>query len=274
MNVYDVLIAPSGPRNAGGDSPSKTTGVYQPFYFGNMSGCYGGAWIIGLTASDSKCDTFAEWFDPESENYVVDQSFWYHPVYGVMLQRWLDMSPVANQPWTGELGWPVYGPTAYANGTLQLNAKGAYYQWGMWFERGFIWWVDYDQVTSPTVPDEAQVYRFTGDNVYCYGEDDALIEVAPKMFYGAAGPLGVAVTVDAYRNETTDDWSPVEQNDRGRGNLRRSGCGARVRRRPPRPKPPAPAGRSCARTPSLRSTAHRRPSTGCRAGGRRRPIPR
>jgi hypothetical protein len=212
--LYNVFIAPSAKSAGPYDSLAKTTGEYQPFYFGSMGNCYGGAWIIGLTASDSDCDTFKDYFDPVSENYV-SPGYWYRPIYGVLLKRWLDMAPAANQGWNTELGWPVYGPVAYANGAMQLNSKGTYYQWGMWFEMGFIWWVDYDQATNPTVPDEAQAYRFTGDNVYCWGEDDELIKIAPTVFYGNAGPLGVSVTVDAYRNLPTDDWAPVEQNDTG-----------------------------------------------------------
>ncbi len=63
------------------------------------------------------------------------------------------------------------------------------------------------------MPDEAQAYRFTGSNVYCYGEDDSLVKIAPTTFYGNAGPLGVTVTADAFRNTPTDEWEPVEQND-------------------------------------------------------------
>jgi hypothetical protein len=212
VDVYNVLIAPSGAASADAVSSGETTGAYQPFYFGSVSACYGGAWIIGLTASDSACLVFKDYF----EAGLYQPAYWYRPVYGVILQRWLDMAPVDGQPWLSELGWPVLGPVGYDNGAMQINDKGAYYQWGMWFEKGFIWWLDYDQNTNPTVPDEAQTYYYTGSNVYCDESGDELVKASPAQFYGGSGPLGVNVTVDGVRQAVTDPWAPARLNATGK----------------------------------------------------------
>jgi hypothetical protein len=209
VDMYNVLIAPSGEASAEAESTGYTTGQYQPFYFGSMSACYGGAWIIGLTGSSSNCATFNNFFN------TPDIGYWYRPVYGVLLQRWQELALVSAQPWTGELGWPVFGPIPYENGALQLNARGTYYQWGMWFEKGYIWWVDYDQSVNPTVPDEAHAYRFTGSNVYCFSSEDNLEKIGPTTYYGGSGPLGVNVEATAVFDEQNGAWKPVPQNDSG-----------------------------------------------------------
>jgi hypothetical protein len=87
----------------------------------------------------------------------------------------------------------------------------------MWFERGFLWWVDYDNGPGgayPNVPDEAQAYQWTGKNVYCSTEKNAtLAKLAPTVFYGGSGPLGVSVTVDATREDASKPWAPVALNE-------------------------------------------------------------
>ena len=212
--AYHVLIAAKGAEEGPFISSGATTGRKQEFYFGTVSACYGGAWIIGLTASNSSCAKFKDYFSVANYNGTA----WYRPVYGILLKRWDDAKvPGAEGPWKSDFGWPVYGPTAYANGAQQLGVRGTYYQWGMWFERGFIWWVDYDNGPGgayPNVPDEAQAYKWTGKNVYCSDEKNAaLVKLAPTTFYGGSGPLGVSVAVDAYRNTATDPWSAVDLND-------------------------------------------------------------
>ncbi len=71
VDLYNVLIAPAGNASADADSPGKTTGWYQPFYFGTMGNCYGGAWIVGLKASTSSCDTLTGFFDTADSGLVL-----------------------------------------------------------------------------------------------------------------------------------------------------------------------------------------------------------
>ena len=208
--AYQVLIAPAG--NVAGPyvSASGTTGKYQQYYFGTVSSCYGGAWIVGLTSTTSACTKFKGYLTASPASFTL-------PIYGVLLKRWDDTKSQGQAgAWLTDFGWPVFGPVPFANGAQQLGVRGTYYQWGMWFERGYIWWVDYDNGVGgayPNVPDEAQAYRWTGKNVYCADENGAtLAKLAPTVFYGGSGPLGVSVVVDSYRNTGSDPWKPVAMN--------------------------------------------------------------
>ncbi len=111
------------------------------------------------------------------------------------------MSAGWRAPGRVQLGWPVYGPVAYANGALLLT-QGTYYQWGMWFEHGFIWWVDYDQATYPDGAGRGAglpVSRAT--TCTAMEEDDELIKIGADDVLRRRGALAVNVTVDAYRND-------------------------------------------------------------------------
>ena len=208
--LYNILIAPSSEQTAEIVSSGATSAMYQAFYMGTLSACYGGGWIVGLTSSESDCDDFNQFVaDGQSTGFYV------RPVYGVLLKRWQDLqlSGMAG-PWDSVLGWPVFGPVAHQNGSPVLTARGAYYAWGMWFEKGFIWWIDYDQDLYPNTPDEAQAYSYSGANVYC-AENATYSKLGATIFYGGEGPLAVNVSIDAYRATAGDPWQPAPLDETG-----------------------------------------------------------
>jgi hypothetical protein len=212
VHLYDVLVAPSGEElgpyySLDAAAAPVTEGTYQEFYLGTIGGCYDGAMIVGLQSSTSGCEVF--------DNSVADaygdvHPFHYTPIYGVLLQRWQDMV-LAGQSgaWESALGWPVLGPRG--NGASQISPTGAYYKWEMWFEHGYMAWLDYDQAAYPMVPDEAQVYNWVGSpNVFCYGETGQEYQyLAPAVYYGGSGPLALVVVVDSQRDTALDPWVPV-----------------------------------------------------------------
>jgi len=210
---FNILIAPSSERSALLSSAGADA-RYQEFYFGNISDCFANSMIVGLEAATSGCDTFNE---SVTGAYDAEEPYHYTPIYGVLLERWqqAELAGMAG-PWESYLGWPVWGPKAYANGGQMLTPSGAYYAWGLWFERGYMWWIDYDQTAYPNTPDEAQVFVWTGTNVFCPDETGAgYEELAPTVYYGGAGELGVTVVVDSYRYAAEDDWMPAELEENG-----------------------------------------------------------
>jgi len=209
IELFNILIAPASEASALLENDNDVAGRYQEFYFGTVGECYGGAWIVGLESADTGCDIFD---DSVNNAFVAENPYHYTPVYGVILKRWQQMNLAGMAgPWESWLGWPVWGPKAYANGAQMLTPRGAYYAWGVWFERGFIWWIDYDQEAYPNTPDEAQVYVWTGINVFCADQAGAQYqELAPVVYYGGSGELGVSVVVDSFRYDGADPWNPVE----------------------------------------------------------------
>jgi hypothetical protein len=80
--LYNIFIAPAAAvsdetLNAGG-----TLARYQPFYFGTVSSCYGGAWIVSVLSSTSTCDTFNEYLDLSASN--ISNVTFSNPLYGVL----------------------------------------------------------------------------------------------------------------------------------------------------------------------------------------------
>ena len=75
----------------------------------------------------------------------------------------------------------------------------------MYFERGFVWWIDY--INNANVPDEAQAYGYTGANVFCKAAADKY-EKLPTIYYGGSGALGVSVVVEASLNPDRGAGSP------------------------------------------------------------------
>jgi hypothetical protein len=202
--LYNILIAPRSEKSSAGTSSGDTVGEIQDFYLGNVSSCYGAGAIVGLVSTASSCAEF--------ETIVNDEQFeqfFTNPIYGVLLQRWNDSvtASMGNaDPWEADFGWPVFGPIAYNDGSAVLTGQGAYFAWGMFFEKGFVWWIDY--AVNTTVPDEAQAYSFTGDNVYC--ADEKTYERLPTIFYGGqGGPLGVSVIVEASLNPDRGPGTPA-----------------------------------------------------------------
>ena len=211
---YDILVAPSSPESGLLTSSGKADGRYQEFYCGDLGNCFGGGWIVSLESAASGC----QFFDDEVVMAMDDGSPMYtSPIFGVLLKRWqqAQLATMAG-PWDSWLGWPVAGPLFYNNSQPMLSSQGSYYIWGMWFERGFIWWVDYDQAEYPETPDEARVYLFTGTNVLCRdsGQYQAL---EPAVYYGGtaawpapSGEPRVSVVVDSWRRDPLNEWQPVE----------------------------------------------------------------
>jgi hypothetical protein len=216
--LFNLLVAPasaaSSVETSGDPEGSHVDGRYQEFYFGTVGECYGGAWIVGLELADSGCDIFD---DSVNGAYGAEDPYHFTPVYGVILRRWQQTALAGMAgPWESHLGWPVWGPKPYANGGQMLTPRGAYYAWGVWFERGFMWWIDYDQTAYPNTPDEAQVFVWTGNNVFCYNEAGTMYqELAPTVYYGGGGELGVSVVVDSYRYDMADPWQPVAMDATG-----------------------------------------------------------
>ena len=208
--VHNILIAPSGEESDPYTSSGNTQGSYQEFYCGDLSACYGGGWIVGVESSMSGC---AEFDTKIVEAYDAGSPWFFSPVFGVLLKRWQDarISSMAG-PWESWFGWPIAGPVPYDGGRLQHSVKGTYYAWAMWFERGFIWWLDYDQELYPEVPDEAKCYIFTGNNVMC-PETGYYKPLGDTVYYGGESPWTepcgrprVVVVMDSYRHLPTDDW--------------------------------------------------------------------
>jgi hypothetical protein len=216
--LFNLLVAPaseaSSLQTSGYDGGYDVDARYQEFYFGTVGECYGSAWIVGLESANSGCDIFD---DSVNEAFAAEDPYHYTPVYGVILRRWQQMNLAGMAgPWESWLGWPVWGPIAYKRGEQQLTPRGTFYAWGVWFERGFIWWIDYDQDAYPNTPDEAQVYAWIGTNVFCRHESGAHYqELAPAVYYSGSGELGVSVVVDSYRYDGADSWRPVQQNAAG-----------------------------------------------------------
>ncbi|UNM09908.1 MAG: hypothetical protein H7A35_07560 [Planctomycetales bacterium] len=222
--LYNVLIAPSGDEGADQVSPMDTSANFQTFYFGNVSSCYGDAMIVGINAADSGCDMFDEASNAPWQDRTADGNSYpnilHNPIFGVILARWAGGNANSDSQFFGDgsfpsaasiVGWPVARPFAYNNGAALLNANGAYYAFGQFFEKGFMWWIDYDQNSNPTASDEAQMYVYDGNNTFCEGEYS---KVEPDVFYGGAGDLGVGVTVDGVRYGA-GDWSAPQLSDDG-----------------------------------------------------------
>ena len=202
--AYNILVAPSSNQSADMVSSGDTTARYQSFYLGNLSNCFGEGMIVGITSSTSSCSTFVDYVDADTTG------FFHRPIYGVLLRRWQGSAPTGSEAWEGPMGWPVFGPVAYSSGASTLTARGAYYAWGMWFENGFIWWIDYDQTARPETPDEGQAFLYTGSNVYC---SDGTYEPITTAYYGGAGDLAATVSVDGHRFDPGNPWRAVTFTD-------------------------------------------------------------
>jgi hypothetical protein len=214
---YNILIAPADDGNGVGSSDAafKSVGgtqvAYQTFYFGSVSACYGGAWIVGLTSTTSTCAAFSGEFTSTPDQL-------YNPVYGVVLKRWQQLAPPGTGPWKGPLGAPVYGPYAYNSGTATTQPGKKWYAWGWWFEKGFMWYVDNDQTLFPNTPDEAQVYTFSGSNVYCAQATDTYTQQLPSTFFlgDSNSVFKVNVSVTGYSKDDTTYTAPVYNTTLGR----------------------------------------------------------
>ena len=216
---FDILIAPASAETGGLTSSGNTLGRYQEFYCGDLSSCFGGGWIVGVESSASGCEAFDTQI---AAAYEQGDPFYFSPVYGVLLKRWQQqqLSGMAG-PWEGELGWPVLGPVPCDNGALQMSRQGSYYVWGMWFERGFMAWLDYDQEAYPETPDQVQVFSFSGSNVFCPATGHYQ-RIKPDYRYGSTAPWPspqgqprVAVTVNGCRHGSEDYWIPAQQSMTG-----------------------------------------------------------
>ena len=191
MAWYDVLIAPMA--NAGAPIMSTGTGTenetyakYQPFTFDATKLVYGDeAWIVELTASEN--DDIQDLIDEQAAVGPVAT----YPIFGAIFQRWADdvWNVGVDDPWMGRLGWPlVRWMFIDRGGRLLTGPKGQYYQYGQYFEKGFMWWLDY---LSPTTPDEMYIYMYDEDSTLEsggeYTQDPAVVR------YGMGGPLGCVV---------------------------------------------------------------------------------
>ena len=209
--VYDVLVAPASLISGQEVSSNGTTGRWQGFYFGTAENrCYGTGMITTLestTVTDGKLEV---WLDPADLDYDIYVEQLTRPIFGVVLKRWQDMTSVTpDAPWTNEFGWPVQGPVIFNGGAPQASVKGRFYAFGMWFEKGFIWWLDFDNEAALTPTDEAITYRYVG-GASVFDADGTYEQFGSNVQYGGAGgTLGATVVIDSYRWGAGDDWSPV-----------------------------------------------------------------
>jgi hypothetical protein len=217
---YNILIAPADEGNGVGsaDPSFKSSGgtqtEYQTFYFGTVGACYGGAQIVGLTATSSSCSAFSDVFTVGKPTY--HPGFFYNPVYGVVLKRWQQLAPPGQGAWKGPLGSPVFGPIAYNSGAATVQPGKKWYAWGWYFEAGFMWYVDNDQTLFPNTPDEAQVYTYSGSNTYCPG--GTYTQQLPSTFFlGNSNSLfKVNVGVTGYSADDTTYKAPFFNTTLGR----------------------------------------------------------
>jgi len=191
--LYNILIAPRGELSEILVNNMGTEARYQPFYFGSVPACFGGAWLAGLESSSGNCPEFVELIAKYSGGQ--DHTF-VNPVLGVILKRWQQGAPLGDAAWNGLLGWPVFGPISYHRLAPQIDEEGVYRAIGMWFERGFIWWIDYDQALYPDAADKALTYLYAGPNVYSMQEPRLYVKLGTPLRYSDRGPLGVCVTAE------------------------------------------------------------------------------
>lgn len=210
VRFFDILIAPAaaplgvGSTHADYLSADASRVEYQQFYFGSVSNCYGGAYIFGISSSESTCQAF-------KDILTSSPGFFHNPIYGVVLKKWQQMAPASEpgRPWKGQLGAPVFGPVAYKSGAATSEATRKWYAWGWYFERGFMWYVDNDQVLFPNAADEAQLYLYSGSNTYCPG--GTYTQITPSTFY--LGPnvntFRVNVAINGYSGDDTVYAAPT-----------------------------------------------------------------
>ena len=203
---YAVMIAAASEVNDNGGAHFESTGCpnttladYQAFSYDpdklpllnvdsegwDDNGSLVGSIMTSLVSSEN--ENIQELIDEQTATVDPIATF---GCMGMILQRWSDdrFSPF-DHAWQGRLGWPLSDPWCDRNGRVLVGPLGQYRRYGQWFERGFIWWNDY---LDPSTPDELYVYTTEEDSVLDPGAE--LMQDAMVVRYGLGGPLGMAIT--------------------------------------------------------------------------------
>ena len=188
---YDILIAPLDDVSTDYMStqpPNETYASYQPYFFDDETLLYGEAWMVELTLSSN--DYIQELIDLQVAD---DMPVVTYPIFGIIQQRWADdvWNMGVDPPWEGPLGWPLSDPFIDRGGRLLTGPLGPYYRYGQYFEKGFMWHVDY---MDPEMPDEVYVYRYDEDSTLDPGGE--YVQDPTVVKYGMGGPLGCNVVVN------------------------------------------------------------------------------
>ncbi|MEZ5337339.1 MAG: hypothetical protein R3F46_03665 [bacterium] len=199
-----------------------TSANFQTFYFGNVSNCYGDAMIVGINAADG-CDDFdeaanADWRDRTDGWEPVPE----HPAQpgvrcdpgplGRRRRQPASSSATGASPTAANtIGWPVARPFAFNNGAALLNANGAYYAFGQFFEKGFA--CGGSTTIRTTTRRRATKRRCTCTAATTPTATVISSKVEPDVFYGGSGDLGVnVIPVDGVRYGA-GDWSAPQLPD-------------------------------------------------------------
>ena len=188
---YDILIAPvddMGDDYMSTQPPNETYASYQPYFFDDETLLFGEAWMVELASSEN--DYIQELIDLQVADDMPVAVF---PVFGIIHQRWADdvWNMGVDPPWEGRLGWPLSDPFIDRGGRLLTGPLGPYYRYGQYFEKGFMWHVDY---IDPEMPDEVYVYMYDEDSTLDPGGEYTQDPTVVK--YGTGGPLGCNVVVN------------------------------------------------------------------------------
>jgi hypothetical protein len=188
---YDILIAPLD--DVSGDfmstqPPNETYASYQPYFFDDETLLFGEAWIVELASSEN--ELIQELIDLQVAD---DLPIVTYPIFGVIQQRWADdvWNMGVDPPWEGRLGWPLSDPFIDRSGRLLTGPLGPFYRYGQYFEKGFMWHVDY---IDPEMPDEVYVYMYDEDSTLDPGGEYTQDPTVVK--YGTGGPLGCTVVMN------------------------------------------------------------------------------
>lgn len=218
--LFNILPGPLGEAQSGLTNPiTSTTAGQQPFLFGSWIEHYGTGYIVGIESANSGCQMFDDIANTDWRDRVIggDQPYpniLHNPLYGILAERWQQSAIPDTDEWNSQLGWPVARPFAYNNGAQLLSADGPYYAFGQFFERGFIWWLDYDQQANPTTSDRAILYTFNGSNTFC---DGTFTRSYPYLHYNnkPSAPLAADLLVDQYLTGN-GNWRTVSPDQDGR----------------------------------------------------------
>ncbi len=185
---YDILITPLDDVSIeymSTSPPNETYARYQPYFYDAEKMPYGEAWMVGLTSSAN--EYIQGLIDLQASDNLPIATF---PTFGVIHQRWTDdvWNMGVDPPWEGRLGWPLTDPFIDKGGRLLTGPMGHYYRYGQYFEKGFMWWLDY---LDPMVPDEVFLYVYKKDSVLEEGGEFEQDPVAVR--YGMGGPLGCKI---------------------------------------------------------------------------------
>jgi len=203
---YAVMIAAASEVNDNGGAhfestncPNETLADYQAFSYDpeklplldvsaegwEENGSLVGSIMTSLVSSENSY--IQELID---EQVTEDAPYATFSCIGMILQRWVDdkYSPF-DDAWQGRLGWPLSDPWIDRNGRVITGPLGQYRRYGQWFERGFMWWNDY---LDPSTPDELYIYTTEEDSVLDPGAE--FIQDPTVVRYGLGGPLGMTIT--------------------------------------------------------------------------------